>query len=188
MSEVNYLLLFKGNSDKGGSEASVRSFTKLEAAQIAMAESYRKIAATMNIPVSSGMSSNPYTVRTESGIRLERYGDVFQWEIINAVPEDGEPSSTTGHGHQCDQPSAILQITGDRNIPLIGVLLELCWTQPETLDGLVEVIPEEGEPLRFQEVRQFRPPYLKALNDISQLLQDNGYEAASKFLDCSFEL
>ena len=52
----------------------------------------------------------------------------------------------------------------------------------------MEVIPSEGETLRFAEVRQFRPPYLKALGDISQFLQDNGYEAASKFLDCSFEL
>ena len=46
----------------------------------------------------------------------------------------------------------------------------------------------DGYPLCFSEVRQFRPPYLKALNDISQLLQDNGYEAASKFLDCCFDL
>jgi len=29
---------------------------------------------------------------------------------------------------------------------------------------------------------------MKALNDISQFLQNNGHEAASKFLDCSFEL
>jgi len=42
--------------------------------------------------------------------------------------------------------------------------------------------------LRLWEVRQFRPPYMKALNDISQFLQNNGYEDASKFLDCSFEL
>ena len=182
MSKVNYLLLFKGNSDKGGSEASVRGFTKLEAAQTAMSESYRGIAATMNIPVSSGKISNLYTVRTESSIRLERYGDVFRWEIIEAVPEDGE------HCGQCNQSGTLLRVTGDRNIPLIDALLELCRTQPEMLDGLVEVIPTAGETLRFSEVCQFRPSYLKALNDISQLLQDNGYEAASKFLDCSFEL
>lgn len=83
---------------------------------------------------------------------------------------------------------AVLRVTGDRGIPLMGALLELCRAQPEMLDGLVEVIPSEGETLRFAEVRQFRPPYLKALSDISQFLQDNGYEAASKFLDCSFEL
>ena len=83
---------------------------------------------------------------------------------------------------------AVLRVTGDRGIPLMDALLELCRVQPEMLDGLVEVIPSEGETLRFVEVRQFRPPYLKALGDISQFLQDNGYEAASKFLDCSFEL
>ena len=83
---------------------------------------------------------------------------------------------------------AVLRVTGDRGIPLMDALLELCQVQPEMLDGLVEVIPSEGETLRFAEVRQFRPPYLKALGDISQFLQDNGYEAASKFLDCSFEL
>ena len=83
---------------------------------------------------------------------------------------------------------AVLRVTGDRGIPLIDALLELCRAQPEMLDGLVEVIPSEGETLRFSEVRQFRPPYLKALGDIAQFLQDNGYEAASKFLDCSFEL
>lgn len=83
---------------------------------------------------------------------------------------------------------AVLRVTGDCGIPLMDALLELRRAQPETLDGLVEVIPTDGEALRFAEVRQFRPPYLKALNDISQFLQDSGYEAASKFLDCSFEL
>lgn len=83
---------------------------------------------------------------------------------------------------------AVLRVTGDRNIPLMNALLELRVAQPETMEGLVEVIPSDGETLHFSEVRQFRPPYLKALNDISQFLQDNGYEDASKFLDCSFEL
>lgn len=83
---------------------------------------------------------------------------------------------------------AVLRVTGDRGIPLMGALLELCRIQPEKLDGLVEVIPSEGETLRFAEIRQFRPPYLKALGDISQFLRDSGYEAASKFLDRSFEL
>ena len=83
---------------------------------------------------------------------------------------------------------AVLRVTGDRGIPLMDALLALRTAQPEMLDGLVEVIPADGETLRFSEVRQFRPPYLKALGDISQFLQDSGYEAASKFLDCSFEL
>jgi len=83
---------------------------------------------------------------------------------------------------------AVLLITGDRSIPLMDALLELRRAKPEMLEGLVEVIPSEGEALRISEMRQFRPPYMKALNDISQFLQDNGYEAASKFLDCGFEL
>ncbi len=83
---------------------------------------------------------------------------------------------------------AVLRVTGDRSIPLMDALLELHTAQPEILDGLVDVIPTDGETLRFAEVRQFRPPYLKALGDISQFLQNSGYEAASKFLDCSFEL
>ena len=83
---------------------------------------------------------------------------------------------------------AVLRVTGDRGIPLMDALLALCATQPEMLDGLVEVIPTAGETLRFSKVRQFRPPYLKTLGDISQFLQDSDYKTASKFLDCSFEL
>lgn len=83
---------------------------------------------------------------------------------------------------------ALLRVTGDRSIPLMDALLELSQTQPEVLAGLVEVVPLDGEPLGFSELRQFRSPYLKALNDISRSLQDNGYEAASKFLNSSLEL
>ena len=83
---------------------------------------------------------------------------------------------------------AVLRVTGDRSIPLMDTLLDLHRAKPDMLDGLVEVIPSKGETLHFSEVRQFPPPYLKALDDIRQFLQDNGYEAASKFLDGSFEL
>lgn len=83
---------------------------------------------------------------------------------------------------------ALLRITGDRNIPLMNALLGLYVEHPEILAGLIEVITADGEELNILEVHQFRPPYLKALGDISQFLQDNGYEDASKFLDCSFEL
>lgn len=94
----------------------------------------------------------------------------------------------SGRDHIEQSGGAVLRVTGDRSIPLMDALLELRTERPEALEGLVEVIPSDGETLRFSEVRQFRPPYLKALNDISRFLQDNGYEAASKFLDCSFEL
>lgn len=92
------------------------------------------------------------------------------------------------NSHRIEQSGAILRVTGDRRIPLMDALVGLNAAQPEMLAGLVEVIPTDGEQLRFFEVSQFRPPYMKALDDISQFLQDNGYEAASKFLDCSFEL
>lgn len=93
MNAVNYLLLYKGYSNQGGHDYKVRSFAKLEAAQCAMEKSYRKLAASMDIPLSAQTPSNRYTVRTKNSIRLERYGDSFQWEIIKAVPEDG-PNGT----------------------------------------------------------------------------------------------
>ena len=52
--------------------------------------------------------------------------------------------------------SAVLQVTGDRNIPLMDALLELQMRQPEILSGLAD-----GEPLCFSEVRRFHPPCLK---------------------------
>jgi len=90
--------------------------------------------------------------------------------------------------NRIEQSGAVLRVTGDRQLPLMSALLGLVVEQPEMLQGLIEVIPSDGEQLHLFEMRQFRPPYMKALGDISQFLQDNGYEAASKFLDCSFEL
>lgn len=90
MNAVNYILLFKGNSDKGGFESCVRGFSKLEAAQAAMAESHKILASALNIPIAPNASSDQYTTRTKNSICLERYGNCFQWEIIKAVPEDGE--------------------------------------------------------------------------------------------------
>lgn len=183
MNKVNYLLLYKGDSDKGGPEASVRCFVELDAAMKAMHDHHRKLAAALGIPFDPRTSSGPYTVWTKNGIRMDRHGDHFRWEIIKAVPEDAVPDDVAQA-----PDGAVLRVTGDRNIPLMAALLDLYVEQPEVLNGLVEVITFDGYPLCFSEVRQFRPQYLKALNDISQLLQDNGYEAASKFLDCSFEL
>lgn len=97
MNGVNYYLLFKGDSNKGGVESSVRGFIKLEAAQTAMVESYRKLAVALNIPVASNVSGNQYTTRTKNGIRLEHHSDHFQWEIARAVPEDGGPDDRQPH-------------------------------------------------------------------------------------------
>lgn len=79
----------------------------------------------------------------------------------------------------------LLSVTGDRHHPLLAALLDL---EPEMLEGLIEVTPYDGGELSIGENRVLRPPYLRAVNNISQLLQDNGYEAASKFLDCAYEL
>lgn len=86
----------------------------------------------------------------------------------------------------CGDPpnSALLLVMGDRNIPLMDALLQVCVEQPNILDGLLNVMPVDGEPLHFSELRLCRPPYLRALRDISQFLWDNGYEAASSFLTC----
>ena len=92
---INYLLFFSGDSHSGGQEASVRCFTKLEAARTAMAEAYRKYAAALNIPVSHSALCDQYTTKTKNTIHLERYGDHFQWEIIKAVLEDGDSTEST---------------------------------------------------------------------------------------------
>ena len=73
MANVNYLLLYQSNTDKGGHEARVRGFAKLESAIAAMNTAYGSIAAELNLPP----NDTRYTIRTEKRIRLERYGEVF---------------------------------------------------------------------------------------------------------------
>lgn len=91
-------------------------------------------------------------------------------------------------GAVCDVHEPVLRVFGDRAEPLVSALLTLRTENPQMLDGLIEVCPSNGQPLKIKEVTQKRPAYLRAANDISQLLQDHGYESASKFLDCSLEL
>lgn len=90
MKSVNYLLLFKGNSSQGGYESSVRGFSEQKAARTAMTESCRKLAAGMGLRTGSDTFWDRYTTRTQTGIRLEWNGSWFQWEIVDAVPEDGD--------------------------------------------------------------------------------------------------
>lgn len=73
-------------------------------------------------------------------------------------------------------------VTGDWKFPLVEALADLHERQPEMLEGLIEVCPTDGEELSIFEPKQFRPPYMKALGDISRFLAANGYEEASKFL------
>ena len=46
----------------------------------------------------------------------------------------------------------------------------------------------DGSALYITEIRRRRPPNKKTVDDISQLLQNHGYEGASKFLDCAYGL
>ena len=79
----------------------------------------------------------------------------------------------------------LIMVIGDRSEPL---MLDLEASRPGMLDNLIEVLPSDGSDLSITEIRLLRPPYKKVLDDISQLLQNHGYEAASKFLDCAYEL
>ena len=95
---VHYLLVFQGYSNHGGHESKVRCFAKLEASRDAMEKAYRRLAASMDIPIRVRTPSNRYTVRMENSIRLERNGEWFQWEIVKAIPED--ESDSIGEGSQ----------------------------------------------------------------------------------------
>ena len=79
----------------------------------------------------------------------------------------------------------LLRVTGDRNEHLVSALLAL---SIEERAGLIEVIPTAGGVLSIQAIPQGQPSDLKIINRISQMLQDNGYEEASKFLDCTYGL
>ena len=82
----------------------------------------------------------------------------------------------------------MVRVTGDRGTPLMDALLDLHVRQPKTLEGLIEVIPTDGELPHIQKVRRFQQRRRDVLDDLSQFLQDKGYEAASKYLDCYYEL
>ena len=90
MSDVNFLLFFKGDSDSGGAEASVRGFYSIDAARAAMQEAYKKMADAVRLPAPFGAYCDRYTVKMRNCIKLAYRGDQFLWEIIEAVPEDRE--------------------------------------------------------------------------------------------------
>ena len=90
MSDVNYLLIFTGDSDSGGAEASVRGFYSIDAARAAMQEAYKKMAEAVRLPAPLGAYCDRYTVKMRNCIKLAYKGDQFLWEIIEAVPEDRE--------------------------------------------------------------------------------------------------
>lgn len=62
-----------------------------------MLQSYREYAAVLGIPV-NGRVCNQYTTKTKNTIYLSHFGDHFRWEIIKAVPEDGDHDDTFTEG------------------------------------------------------------------------------------------
>lgn len=82
----------------------------------------------------------------------------------------------------------LIMVIGDRSEPLMMALLNLEASRPGMLDNLIEVLPSDGSALYITEIRRRRPPNKKTVDDISQLLQNHGYEGASKFLDCAYGL
>ena len=84
-----------------------------------------------------------------------------------------------------EEPQPLLRVTGDPSDSLVSALLAL---PVQKRAGLIEVAPMAGGALSIQSIPQRQSSDLKTINRISQMLQDNGYEAASKFLDCVYEL
>lgn len=106
-------------------------------------------------------------------------------EGLNAVCLSLEQQINREARQEKKPPQSLLRVIGDPCDPLVSALLAL---QPEKLDGLIKVTLIGGSALSIQEVPRRQLSYLNGVDKISQLLQDNGYEAASKFIDCIFEL
>lgn len=106
-------------------------------------------------------------------------------EGLNAVCLSLEQQINREARQEKKPPQSLLRVIGDPCDPLVSALLAL---PPEKLDGLIKVTPIGGSALSIQEVPRRQLSYLNGVDKISQLLQDNGYEAASKFIDCIFEL
>ena len=109
------------------------------------------------------------------------------------LPEDGLYAACLSPEQQINREARwerepaqpLLRVTGDPHAPLMSALSAL---PTEKLAGLIEVIPIDGSELSIQAIPQGQPSDLKTINQISQMLQDNGCEGASKFLDCAYEL
>ena len=74
----------------------------------------------------------------------------------------------------------LIRFMGDRNHPLMIALLEL---PKEKRQGLIEVVTFDGHPVNIVDVRKPQKPYLKAVKDISQFLEEHSFEEAGRFLD-----
>lgn len=81
----------------------------------------------------------------------------------------------------------VLSISGDPKDVFMAAVLKLQATRPYILRGLIEVTPVDGEALTVAKASRQQLD-LHTADAISHLLQDSGFEDASKFLDCHFEL
>lgn len=86
---------------------------------------------------------------------------------------------------QAQRKRPVLRISGDRSHPLIQALMDL---PAETSHGLIDVIPFDGYSLNISENTKPEDSFQRIADTISQLLEDNGFEEASKFLDCAYDL
>ena len=73
----------------------------------------------------------------------------------------------------------LIRFMGDRSHPLIVALLNL---PEEKTHGLIEVMLFDGYPVNIMDVRKPHNPYLKAVKDIGQFLEEHGFEEAGDFL------
>lgn len=80
-----------------------------------------------------------------------------------------------------------LSISGDPKDVFMAAVLKLQAIRPYILQGLIDVTPVDGASLTIAKASRQQLD-LHTADAISQLLQDNGFEDASKFLDCHFEL
>ena len=86
------------------------------------------------------------------------------------------------------ETNPIIRISGDSNHPLMKALSDLYVHDRECLGGLIQVWPSDVYPISVMRLKTPYIPYRKALDEISQFLQDSGFEEASKAIDCHFEL
>lgn len=57
------------------------------------------------------------------------------------------------------------------------------WDIPKEKRELVEAMAFDGHPISFMDLREPQKPYLQAVKDIAQFLEEHGFEDASNFLD-----
>lgn len=106
-------------------------------------------------------------------------------EGLNAACLSLERQINREAGWEREPAQPLLRVTGDSHAPLVSALLAL---PTQMLAGLIEVIPIDGGELLIQEVPRCWPACGNVIDHISRMLQDSGYEEASKFIDCAYEL